>query len=296
MKSFAEISSLPRASAFFTAWTEAFADVLEKVAAAKHPAELMAVESVEPGVLSAAEKGLSIIFTTGGSLRGEQACLVAETDARLLAQLLMGETPDAAAPLTNDDRDAAAEVFRQVAGQVSIDLAGKWNAQVSLAFDAARAAAWEPAAKAAICITTPGGRKPVIVLALQENLLAALTEVPEPAKTTAAPPSPVAAKEPQKHDPEPGPKDLTNSNLDLLLDIELEATIRFGQREMLLRDVLDLRAGSVVELERHVEEPAELLVAGRAVARGEVVVVEGNYGLRITEILSPRQRYEVVGK
>lgn len=294
MKSFAEISNLPRASAFFTAWTEAFADVLEKVASAKHPAELMSVEAVEPGVFSAAEKGLSIIFTAGGSLRGEQACLVAETDARLLAQLLMGETPDAAAPLTDDDRDAAAEVFRQVAGQVSIDLAGKWSAQVSLAFDAARAAAWEPAAKAAICITTPAGRKPVIVLALQENLLAALTEAPEPAKAPAS--SPAASKEPAKPDPEPPAKDLTTSNLDLLLDIELEATIRFGQREMLLRDVIDLRAGSVVELERHVEEPAELLVAGRAVARGEVVVVEGNYGLRITEILSPRQRYEAVGK
>ncbi|HTW23266.1 MAG TPA: flagellar motor switch protein FliN [Candidatus Baltobacteraceae bacterium] len=290
MKSFAEISSLPKASAFFTTWTEAFADVLEKVAGAKHPAELMAVESVEPGALSAAESGLSIVFTAGGSIRGEQTCRVAETDAKLLAQLLMGETPGAASPLTDDDRDAAAEVFRQVSGQVAIDLAGKWSAQVSLAFDAARPAAWEPAAKAAICITTPAGRKPVIVLALQDSLLAALTEAPAPAKAAPAP------KESPKADPEPAAKDPTGANLDLLLDIELEATIRFGQREMLLREVLDLRAGSVIELERHVEEPAELLVAGRPVARGEVVVVEGNYGLRITEILSPRQRYEAVGK
>jgi flagellar motor switch protein FliN len=52
----------------------------------------------------------------------------------------------------------------------------------------------------------------------------------------------------------------------------------------------------VIELERHVEEPAELLVAGRLMARGDVVVVEGNYGLRITEILGHRQRYEAVRK
>lgn len=293
MKSLAEISALPKASAFFTVWTESFADVLEKVAGAKHPAELVAVESVEPGILAAAEKGLSLVFTAGGSLRGELAFLAAETDAKLLAQLLMGETPDAAAPLTDEDRDAAAEVFRQVAGQVSIDLAAKWSAQVSLAFDAARAAAWPPAARAAISITTPGGRKPLIILAVQENLFAALAEAPEPAKAPAAPAAPKASP---KSDPTPPAADASNSNLELLLDIELEATIRFGQREMLLRDVLDLRAGSVIELERHVEEPAELLVAGRPVARGEVVVVEGNYGLRITEIMTPRERYEVVGK
>ena len=290
MKSFAELSDTPKALAFLNAWTEAFADVLEKVAGAKHLAELLAPESIEPDGLAAAEKGLSIVFTAGSSLRGEQACLVSEPDAKFLAQLLMGETPDGAGELTADDRDAAAEVFRQVAGQVAIDLAAKWGTPVSIAFDAARLAAWEPAAKAVVRISTPGGKKPVVVLTLQDNLFAALAEANVAVKTDAA------SKEPAKAEPAPAVKDATSSNLDLLLDIELEATIRFGQREMLLRDVLELRAGSVVELERHVEEPAELLIAGRAVARGEVVVVEGNYGLRITEILSPRQRYEVVGK
>lgn len=291
MKSFAELSNLPKASAFLNAWTEAFADVLEKVASAKHPAELLAPESIEPDALAAADKGLCIIFTAGSSLRGEQACFVSEPDAKLLAQLLMGEAPDGAGELTVNDRDAAAEVFRQVAGQVAIDLTAKWSAPVSIAFDAARPGTWEAAATAAVRITTPAGKKPVVIVALQDVLLAALTETPAAAKAPAA-----APKEPAKSDPAPAAKDPANTNLDLLLDIELEATIRFGQREMLLRDILDLRAGSVIELERHVEEPAELLVAGRAVARGEVVVVEGNYGLRITEILSPRQRYEVVGK
>jgi flagellar motor switch protein FliN len=290
MKSFAELSNLPRAFAFLNAWTEAFADVLEKVAAAKHPAELLAAESVEPEVLAAAEKGLCVIFSCGAALSGEQAFYVSEADAKLLAQLLTGEVSDAAAPLTDDDRDAAAEVLRQVAGQVAIDLTAKWNAAVSLTFDAARPPAWEPAAKAAIRIATPAGQKAVVILALQETLLAALAEAPSAAK------SPAASKESARPDPAPPAKETANANLDLLLDIELEVTIRFGQREMLLRDVLELRSGSVIELERHVEEPAELLVAGRPVARGEVVVVEGNYGLRITEILTPLQRYEVVGK
>jgi flagellar motor switch protein FliN/FliY len=80
------------------------------------------------------------------------------------------------------------------------------------------------------------------------------------------------------------------SNLDLLLDVELDASLRFGQREMSLREILELRPGSVVELNRQLQEPAELLVGGRIIARGEVVIVDGNYGLRITDIVQPEKR------
>lgn len=289
MKSLAELSSLPRALAFLNAWAEGFADVLQKVSESKYSSELLPVESLEPDIIAAAGKGLCVVFTAGAALRGEQACLVSEADAKLLAQLLMGEAPDAAAAFTDVERDAAAEVFRQVSGQVAIDLSAKWDDTVSLTFDAARPLPWDPAAGAAIRITVSDDKKCIVLLNLQDSLLAALTEMPAP-KPVAAP------KEVVKPDLASPAQDATATNLDLLLDIELDVTIRFGQREMLLRDVLDLRSGSVIELERHVEEPAELLVAGRPVARGEVVVVEGNYGLRITEILSPRQRYEVIGK
>ena len=82
------------------------------------------------------------------------------------------------------------------------------------------------------------------------------------------------------------------ANLDLLLDVELEASLRFGQREMLLRDILELHPGSVIELDRRVQEPAELIVAGRVIAHGEVVIVDGNYGLRITDIAQASQRLQ----
>ena len=74
--------------------------------------------------------------------------------------------------------------------------------------------------------------------------------------------------------------------MDLLLDVELEVMLRFGERRMLLRDILELGAGSVVELDRGVEEPADLLLDGKLIARGEVVVVDGNYGLRVLEVVS----------
>ncbi len=76
-------------------------------------------------------------------------------------------------------------------------------------------------------------------------------------------------------------------NLDLVLDVELNVTLRFGQRILSLREVLDLTSGSVIELDRQVEEPVELLLEGKVIARGEAVVIDGNYGLRVTEVPQP---------
>jgi flagellar motor switch protein FliN/FliY len=74
------------------------------------------------------------------------------------------------------------------------------------------------------------------------------------------------------------------ANLKLVMDVELNVSLRFGQRQMPLREVLDLASGSVIELDRLVDEPVELLLDGKLVARGEAVIVDGNYGLRVTEI------------
>jgi flagellar motor switch protein FliN/FliY len=76
--------------------------------------------------------------------------------------------------------------------------------------------------------------------------------------------------------------------IGLLMDMEMPLLVRFGSTRMLLRDVLALGVGSVVEFRRSPEEPVDLLVNGRVVARATVVVVQGNYGVRITEIASQR--------
>ncbi len=83
--------------------------------------------------------------------------------------------------------------------------------------------------------------------------------------------------------------------MGLLDDLELEATMQFGSRELALRDVLQLGANDLVELNRHVSEPVDLVVGNRIVARGEVVVISGNFALRITEVAAPQLRLESVG-
>jgi flagellar motor switch protein FliN/FliY len=75
-------------------------------------------------------------------------------------------------------------------------------------------------------------------------------------------------------------------SLDLLLDVELEATIRFGGRHLALREILSMTVGSVIELDERLDEPAELFVAGRLIAKGEVVVVDDCFGLRVTEVIN----------
>jgi flagellar motor switch protein FliN len=82
--------------------------------------------------------------------------------------------------------------------------------------------------------------------------------------------------------------------IELLLDVELDATLRFGCREMALSEILDLGAGDVVELDRHASDPVDLIVGDKIVARGEAVLVNGNFGLRVTEVATPRKRLESI--
>jgi flagellar motor switch protein FliN len=101
------------------------------------------------------------------------------------------------------------------------------------------------------------------------------------------------APTPFPEDPYSVPSQLS-SGVELLLDVELEAALRFGCREMPLGEILELGPGDVVELDRHVSDPVDLVVGDKIVARGEVVLVNGNFGLRVTEVAAPQKRLESI--
>jgi flagellar motor switch protein FliN/FliY len=86
----------------------------------------------------------------------------------------------------------------------------------------------------------------------------------------------------------------SGANVDLLLDIEVDASLRFGSRELAIRELLETGPGDVVELDRHITDPVDLVVGDKIVARGEVVLVNGNFGLRVTEVAEPRKCLESV--
>jgi flagellar motor switch protein FliN/FliY len=79
-------------------------------------------------------------------------------------------------------------------------------------------------------------------------------------------------------------------NIDLILDIQLKLTARLGQVEMPIGEIMKLAPGSVIDIDRLADEPIELVVNDRPIARGEIVVVQENFGVRITEIISPKDR------
>ncbi|WP_051669863.1 flagellar motor switch protein FliN [Bryobacter aggregatus] len=86
----------------------------------------------------------------------------------------------------------------------------------------------------------------------------------------------------------------TPSQFDLLLDVELPVSVSFGRALVPLKEILKLNSGSIVELNRAVTEPVEVIVNNCVIARGEVVVVEGNYGVRIQQIISRQDRLRTV--
>lgn len=117
---------------------------------------------------------------------------------------------------------------------------------------------------------------------ISPGLLSALSPPEESAKVAAMVPS-----EPGMRGPRPTGN---GSTLDLLMEVELPVSVSFGRADLPLKDVLKLTTGSIVELNRMLTAPVEVIVNNCVVARGEVVVIDGNYGVRIQEIISRDQR------
>jgi flagellar motor switch protein FliN len=86
-----------------------------------------------------------------------------------------------------------------------------------------------------------------------------------------------------------------NWNIELLLDVELPVSVLFGHSEMSLKDVLKLGTGSVIELDKSVNDPVAIIVNHKPIAKGEVVMVDGNYGVRILEVESTADRIRSLG-
>ena len=239
------------------------------------------------------------LLAVSKALGGEMAVATTEAGAVQLSQMLTSEPPDAAAAFDAARREAFDELVRMVAGQVATSLKGAAGGDVDVKLSGSAAPAWQGAPRLGMRLAGEKIAAPIRVGLFVSPELAASFKPPAEPDAAALPPDVVA----NAFNPARGPEhpaaavaEIQNPNLELLLDVALDATLCFGQKQMLLRDILELHPGAAVVLDRHVEEPVDLLVGGRMVARGEVVIVDGNYGLRITEIVSPQQRIAFLAK
>ncbi|WP_019119127.1 flagellar motor switch phosphatase FliY [Brevibacillus massiliensis] len=90
----------------------------------------------------------------------------------------------------------------------------------------------------------------------------------------------------------PGPAAMTDDNLGLLLDIPLKVTVELGRTKKLIKEILELSSGSIIELDKLAGEPVDILVNNKLIAKGEVVVIDENFGVRVTDIVSQWDRVQ----
>jgi len=267
---------IPRPAPYLQTWVESLAHVLSQISGAPLPCVILPdapAEMPAPG-----EGDLWILGACSGGLRGEMSLRLPAASILRLAQIFVSEPPTPEAEVTPDHREATAEFLRQVGGLVATSLKENWG-DVQLRLDPSTGAPSWPSSSTSWL--RAGDDAPAAAL-LEMHLSAALVAALRAEKTEAAKPAPQPS--PQPSPTVPPDSEQSQVKLDLLMDVELAVTLRFGSRRLLLREVLDLIPGAVVDLDRQIEDPIDVLLDGRLVARGEVVVLNGNYGIRVTEV------------
>ena len=264
---------------YYHIWSDAALQLIQQLTGVLWSAE---TEAMEPRAQFAVE--LAAHWEMSGELNGKLQIKLHRNAARNWARLLLpaeklGES--SRSELNDAERGAVGEFMRRLAATVAEGLSkGGWG-KVDIDvrhIGPLRRTVEDGGAEFPLRFRYPEREPLELDLSLDSALREQFRRGPRFESSTASAPAPAV----------PG-------RLDLLLDVELDVTLRFGGRQMLLHDVLELAPGSVLELDRHIDDPVELLVSGKIVAWGEVVVVDGNYGLRITRIVQRSERMAAVG-
>jgi flagellar motor switch protein FliN/FliY len=267
--------------------TPAIAALLESLASAVAAAvAALSGATASPVSVEAPEPSEWLVrISAAGAITGELQVGFSDADARRLAGLLMGLDGE---EITDDTvTDALQEISNQAIATVGISPEAS---AVKLSNLTVAKASFGGAPAASFAFQLPN--EFVLAVALGTSGVSVTAVDPTPA--AAVPPETLGAATPTM-EIAAAPAAPTPRNLDLLLDIELPLAVRFGQTELTLNTLTRLGPGSVIDLHRSADEPVEILVGGKMIARGEVVVVEGNYGVRVTEVLSTADRIRSLG-
>jgi len=281
--------SKPELNAWLDAWRSSTQEVLSQVTGQPNVFEAV----FEP--LVAADSDLRYTATTTGAVQGEMAIRLSEASGVRLAGKFLGGPSDtdqgSALEMSGERREALEELLRQIGGLAATTVASIAGGQVQFQLARAEAAwAWNSDYAATIRTRDEAGNEISLEIRISPALAAALAARPEAeALAASSPPSNSGAAAATGTAMPPSPTasvlDPPASGYRRLLDVGLGVRLRFGTRRMLLREVLALSTGLVVELENELNSPVDLLLDGRVIARGEVVIMNGKYGLRVTEVI-----------
>lgn len=274
---------------FAEEWTAVLGNVLESLAGDRPRLECMQPPAgatlADTSQQISRQHGALLWWQQGFSLPGEPVVWIGAPQ-NVWSQL-GSRVPRAAGE--NDDSQTRAtylEILQQSLGELARSASRRWNREV---------------------VGGPGAEQseppPAVEFYLVEAVYPDATIPPLLVALTGDPEDPTAETDPAAETAAPEPQPVTDNSVgrcqprqsrtfDLLMGVELPVSVSFGRVQLPLKDVLKLTAGSIIELNRTVDEPVEVIVNNCVVARGEVVVVEGNYGVRIHQIMSRQQRLE----
>ena len=212
-----------------------------------------------------------------------------------LSDMMLGEEPSDRDDVNDDDLDATKETLSNILGAVSNTLSAQKEMPV-LSFKIeniefipeGNEVSLENFAKMFIYKVTLGETHSQIMFVLDEPLVNKLFGSPEQPAAEATSSAPSSTEDLCKEELKLSEEEL--KNISLILDVKLPVRVRIGKKKMLLKDVLNMDIGSVVELNQLANDPLDILVDNHVIAQGEVVIVDGNFGVQITTIGTKKDR------
>lgn len=248
-----------------------------------------------------AQKNTSVIppmalatVQVSGDIDGRMKVAIAPALATGIGALMMGEEEALSKDeMDDDDLDATKEIISNVFGSLSTALGGQkdlpklsFSVESIVFIDASSSLDFSGMHTVYLHSMSVQAITDQIIFATDapiEEALGANTQSTEPSRGESA-----SKKDSMEND-------LSSEemrNIALIMDVQLPVRVRIGSKKMLLKDVLSMDIGSVIELNQLANDPLEILVGDKVVAMGEVVIVDGNFGVQITEIGTKRERLE----
>jgi len=217
--------------------------------------------------------------------------------ATVLADMMMGGEGEAKEEMNDEDTDAFKEIVSNIFGSFSTSLSAQKELP-KLSFDIQNAKYYEENEeieisdfhKLYIYDFIIKNTESKIYLLLDKNFQEPHKEKEENQTEKNTPQKGSPSKQSEHTGGNLSPEEL--KNISLILDVELPVRVRIGTKKMLLKDVLNMDIGSVIELDQLANEPLDILIGDKVIAKGEVVIVDGNFGVQIVKIGTQKERLE----
>lgn len=252
-------------------------------------------EAEEISIVSNVIPPIALIHVSfGGDASGQGVVMMPPQLATALGDMMLGGEGEAQESMTEEDLDAAKEIVSNIVGAMSTTLGSqKELPRLSIKADQCEfipengEVHLERYAKMFVFTFTMGPIQSLLMLAVDHAIDEALSGPKSHPSASAAPSGNLFAP---AQEPSVKLEDGEMKNISLILDVKLPVRVRIGKKKMLLKDVLSMDIGSVIELNQLANDPLDILVDDNVIAQGEVVIVDGNFGVQVTSIGTKRDR------